>query len=178
MHTYPRPLYEAFGRRNPLPGPTTDDELHGMRPRNYEQRLSNAQAALGLRQLQRLASNLAHRRRIAEAYAEQLSERGYALPQPPAEAEPALVRYPVWVTDRAATVSTAARHAVLGTWFTSVLEEAVSPAYGDYELGSCPQAEAAATHLVNLPTHPRVRMADVETIVSVLPRVSAVPRDQ
>jgi hypothetical protein len=61
-----------------------------------------------------------------------------------------------------------APHAVLGTWFTSVLEEAESPAAGDYRARSCPTAEAAARHLVNLPTHLRVTPADVEAITSAL----------
>jgi hypothetical protein len=57
---------------------------------------------------------------------------------------------------------------LLGNWFTSVLEEAVSPAHGGYEAGSCPRAEAAAEHLVNLPTHPRIDSSDVEAILSRL----------
>jgi dTDP-4-amino-4,6-dideoxygalactose transaminase len=60
----------------------------------------------------------------------------------------------------------------LGTWFTSVLEEAVSPACGEYVPGSCPQAEAAAVHLVNLPTHPRVRLADAQAIVEALAKMA------
>jgi perosamine synthetase len=168
LHRYTRTIYELFGRRNPLPQPTTDEEIYGKRPPKYEERLSNAQAVLGLRQLRRLETNLAHRRLTAEAYSNRLSREGFSLPCPPAKAEPAFVRYPVWVEDRDATVHATARHAVLGTWFTSVLEEAVSPTYGDYEIGSCPRAEATAVHLVNLPTHLRVGEQDVEAITSAL----------
>jgi dTDP-4-amino-4,6-dideoxygalactose transaminase len=56
----------------------------------------------------------------------------------------------------------------LGTWFSSVLEEADAPTCGDYEMGSCPRAEEAARHLVNLPTNPRVNEQDVEAIVAAL----------
>jgi len=168
LHHFARPLYERAGRRNPLPGPTTPEEVRGGRPPNYERRLSNAQAAVGLRQLRRLDANLAHRRTRAEDYRERLSEHGFQLPHPPDEAEPAYVRYPVWVHDRAAAVRRCAPHAVLGTWFTSVLEEALSPEKGNYEMGSCPRAESVARHVVNLPTHPRVRSADVEATVRAL----------
>jgi hypothetical protein len=58
--------------------------------------------------------------------------------------------------------------AVLGSWFTSVLEEATSVSHGDYRPGSCPRAEAAAAHLVNLPTNPRVRLSDAETLIASL----------
>jgi dTDP-4-amino-4,6-dideoxygalactose transaminase len=176
LHRYTRATYELLGRRNPLPIPTTAEEVRGGRPAKYEQRFSNAQAALCLRQLRRLDANLAHRRAVADAYRARLSQRGFEPPRPPAKAEPAFVRYPVWVEDRAATLRAAGPHAILGTWFTSVLEEAVSPAYGGYELGSCPRAEAAARHLVNLPTHPRVGARDVEAIVSALARTARVAR--
>ncbi len=171
LHHYTRPIY-MFLRRSPwthlAPGATASEEQRGVRPANYEQRLSNAQAALALRQLRRLETNLAHRRTVADAYRTQLLEQGFDVPHPPAKAEAAFVRYPVWVEDRAATMRIAAPHAVLGRWFTSVLEEAVSPACGDYQPGSCPRAEAAARHLVNLPTHLRVNERDIKAIVSAV----------
>jgi len=151
-----------------LPQPTTDEETYGVRPTKYEQRLSNAQAALGLRQLRRLETNVAHRRAVAAAYHMQLSRAGFNVPHPPAQAEPAFVRYPVWVEDPDRILRVVGRHATLGTWFSSVLEEAVSPACGDYEMGSCPRAEEAARHLINLPTNQRVSAQDVETIISAM----------
>ena len=118
----------------------------------------------------RLDENVAHRRRIAAHYREALARRGFETPDWPSEAEPAPVRYPVAVADRDAAERAVAPHAVLGTWFTSVLEEARSPADGGYRMGSCPQAEWAASHLVNLPTHPRVRLDDAERLVAALPQ--------
>jgi dTDP-4-amino-4,6-dideoxygalactose transaminase len=168
VHRYSRTAYELLGRRNPLPRATSSDEARGLRPPGYEQRLGNAQAALALRQLRRLEVNLAHRRAIASAYAVRLAERGFEPVRAPEGADPAFVRYPVWVDDRAAAVRRVAPLAVVGTWFTSVLEEAEAPALADYEPGSCPRAEAVARHLVNLPTHPRVRERDVDGIVARL----------
>ena len=179
LHRYSRLLYEALGQRQPLPTPTSSDELQGRRPRAYEVRLAAAQAALALRQLERLPANVSHRRRIASIYERGLEALGARVPRPPAGAEPAFVRYPAWVDDRAAAVRALAPHVVLGTWFTSVLEEAVSPEHGGYEPGSCPQAEAAARHLVNLPTHPRVRPDDAERMLAALrPFVSRPNRDE
>jgi len=174
IHRYTRAIYEFFGKRNPLPQPTTDDETLGNRPPDYEQRLSNAQAALGLRQLRRLEENVAHRRTIAAAYCERLNAEVFNLPHPPVKAEPAFVRYPVWVGDPVLAVRVAARYATLGTWFSSVLEEADSPACGDYEMGSCPRAEAATRHLINLPTNPQVSEQDVDAIVSAVIQAEAL----
>jgi perosamine synthetase len=174
LHRYTRALYDLFGERNPLPGPTTPEERRGERPPEYEQRLSNAQAALGLRQLRRLDANLARRRAIADVYRAHLSKAGFRPPRTPERAEPAYVRYPVWVEDRRAAVEAIAPHAVVGTWFTSVLEEADSPTCGGYELGSCERAEEAARHLINLPTHPRVSVQDAELIASAVARRGSV----
>jgi perosamine synthetase len=170
LHRYTREVYEFFGRRHPLPRPTSAAEIRGDRPANYEKRLSNAQAIVGLRQLYRLDANLAHRRAMSAVYATELSRAGFGLPRPPTKADPAFLRYPVWVEDRAAALRATAQCATLGTWFTSVLEEAVSPACGGYESGSCPRAEVAAQHLVNLPTHPRVSPDHAAQIVAALAR--------
>ena len=54
---------------------------------------------------------------------------------------------------------------VLGTWFRSVLEDSASPADGDYVAGACPRAEAAARHLINLPTHGRMTARDAQRVL-------------
>lgn len=168
LHPYPRAIYDLVGRRNPLPQATGEEEMRGARPAHYEQRLSNGQAAIALRQIRRLESNLAHRQAVAARYSVLLSPLGLKLPQSSPKAEPAFVRYPVWVEDRPAAIRATAPHAVLGTWFTSVLEEALSPVIAGYQPGSCPRAEAAAQHLVNLPTHLRVTEQDAEVIVQAI----------
>lgn len=168
VHPYSRAMYELSGRFQPLSRATSDDEMNGIRPANYERRLSNSQAALALEQLRRLESNLAHRRACADQYRERLARGGVVTSRLPAKAGPAYVRYPVWVKDKAAAVRTTAPHVVLGTWFDSVLEEAVSPAQGGYEMGSCPRAELSIKHLINLPTHMRVTPRDVEAIADAV----------
>jgi perosamine synthetase len=168
LHRVTRAAYEGLGRRNPLPGPTVEAERAGRRPAGYQRRLGNAQAALGLRQLRRLDRNIAHRRRISQIYRSGLSEAGIVGVRPPERAEPVFVRYPVWVADRAEAVARLRPRAVAGTWFNSVLGESRDPSAVGYEPGSCPRAEAAAQHLVNLPTHERVSVGDAERLVELV----------
>ncbi len=168
IHYYARRLYEALGRPQPLPEPTTAEEARGERPPGYERRLANAQAALGLRQLRRLRQNLRRREAVVAGYRDHLARDGFEPAPMPSPREPAYVRFPLVVHDRPAALRRAAPLAVLGAWFTSVLEESASPEQGGYVPGSCPTAEAASEHLVNLPTHPRVRPGDVEAIASAL----------
>jgi perosamine synthetase len=168
LHVATRPVYELFGGRNPLPVPTSAEELVGERPAHYEERFSAGQATVGLSQLARLPENLAHRRRIVAAYAAALAPLGFTAPVVPDDSEPAWVRYPVRVADRAAAVRALRRHTVPGTWFTSVQEEAVRPTINGYAAGSCPRAETAARELINLPTHPRVGDEDVAAIAEAM----------
>jgi hypothetical protein len=127
VHRFARVAYERLGRRNPLPVPTTLEERRGGRPPYYERRLSNGQAAVGLSQLRGLQANLKHRELVANAYEKCFSRCGFPLPRVPAKATPAYVRYPIWADDRATVSHAHARHAVVGMWFTSVLEEAEPP---------------------------------------------------
>jgi len=168
VHRYARAVYEGLGNRMPLPRPTVEEELAGRRPRTYEQRLSNAQADIGLRQLRSLDANIAHRRKIVDIYGRILEGTSLGLPRPPPGSEPSYVRYPVFVNDRQKAIAALNPLTVPGTWFTSVLEEAVSPACGGYIESSCPQAERAARHLINLPTHPRVSCQDAVALAKAL----------
>jgi dTDP-4-amino-4,6-dideoxygalactose transaminase len=172
-HVFARAAYDLAGQRLPFPRPTETAELCGRRPPEFARRLSNGQAAVGLTQLAALDTNLAHRRRIAEQYRALLAPYGFRLPDPPPGSRPAYVRYPVWVEDRPGAQRAMAGRAVLGTWFTSVLEESVHSRYGGYVPGSCPRAEEATRHLVNLPTHGRVDERDAEEIAARI--ISAEP---
>lgn len=171
VHTITRPPYDLLGGFQPLPTPTTAEELAGERPARYEERFAAGPAEIALSQLKRLDENLRHRRRVAAEYAAALAPLGFAAPVVADDAEPAWVRYPVRVADRDAAIRALRRRTVLGTWFTSVQEEAVCPTINGYVAGTCPRAEAAARVLVNLPTHPRVSAKDVVAIVEAMSSV-------
>jgi dTDP-4-amino-4,6-dideoxygalactose transaminase len=53
----------------------------------------------------------------------------------------------------------------LGIWFTSVMSgRNFNLASIGYESGSCPHAEFAALHIVNLPTHPNLPLESLQQI--------------
>ena len=179
VHRASRPLYMLLGRsrRTRLaPLPTSEYEQRGERPPEYAQRLSNAQAALALRQLGRLDANVAHRRTTAAIYERALAARSIPTPRPLARSDPAYLRYPIRVSDAEQMADAVAPRAVLGRWFSSVIGEARSPADVGYVPGSCPRAERLAGHLVNLPTHPRVTAEDAHEIVAAT--VAAIEQER
>ena len=166
VHRASRMLYEGVGRRHPLPRPVSAEESEGGFPLENRERFSNAQARVGLRQLARLDENVAHRRRISAVYARELGpERTMSVP---AAAAPSFVRYPLLATDRRAAERALRRFTVLGTWFTSTLEESDAPEVAGYEAGSCPVAERLGRHLINLPTHQRVTEAAAVAIAGAV----------
>jgi perosamine synthetase len=168
IHRSTRGLYRFFRSRYIAPGATSPQEARGERPARYEQRLSNGQAAVALRQLRRLDADVARRAAVSADYARGLGERGFDVPAAPAGARPAFARYPVCVDDPARARRAAAVRAVLGQWLSEPIDGAAPPATEDYEPGSCPCAERIARHLVNLPTHAGVRPDDAQAIVEAL----------
>lgn len=175
IHRFTRPIY-MWLRERPIthlaPGPTGSDETHGGRPAFYEMRFSNGQAAIARRQLRRLDANIAHRNAIANRFAAALPALGFTVPRPAKGAEPAYVRFPTRVADRALAMQTAKASTILGRWFTSVLEESATTDAGGYVDGSCPRAELAARELVNLPTHQRVNDADAAALIEVFAQIA------
>ena len=168
VHRYARAVYKFLGVQ-PLPKPVSQQELAGERPAGYLERFSNAQASMGMRQLRRIEENVAHRRKIADAYRERLAPLGVDGAAPyPEHSAPSWCRYPVRVQHRQVVEEAVSRHALPGTWFSSVLEEAESPEVGAYIAGSCPNAEAIIDHVINLPTHGRVTVEDAERIAEVV----------
>jgi dTDP-4-amino-4,6-dideoxygalactose transaminase len=173
IHRYTRGLYDLLGQFQPLPRPVSREEWVGRRPKDYLQCFSNAQALMGLRQLLRLDKNLAHRRKIAGIYCNELASLGAnALCSYPEQAKPSWCRYPIRMKDRSVVERLLKPHAVPGTWFSSVLEESESPAFGAYIAGSCPNAESVVGHVINLPTHGRVRPEDAEILAAVVLRAA------
>lgn len=138
VHRHTRPLYKLLRSRIIAPGATSDQEARGERPARYEQRLSNAQAALALSQLRRLAANLAHREEIANRYTTRLDALGFDVPRPAAKARPAFARYPACVTDKATVMRAVVPYAVLGQWLSEPVDGAIPPGGEDYQPGSCP----------------------------------------
>ncbi|MDX1645890.1 MAG: DegT/DnrJ/EryC1/StrS family aminotransferase [Longimicrobiales bacterium] len=171
IHRYARPVYDMLGRFQPLPKPVTEEEYVGGKPEDYLQILTNGQARMGLRQVKRLDDNLEHRRMIADVYAETFP---LAEGTVPAGAEPSWCRYPVRVKNRALAEERLKPYAVPGTWFSQVLSN--SPESVGYVQGSCPNAEATIGHVINLPTHGRVRPDDARRLAAIVQEACADAR--
>ncbi|MBB2484210.1 DegT/DnrJ/EryC1/StrS family aminotransferase [Mitsuaria sp. WAJ17] len=132
---------------------TPDTELSGDSAPDYSLGLSPWPAALGLQQARRAEAVWALRRRQVEVYDTLLAGApGWMLPRH-GKGE-VLLRYPVRIDDAAQRAAVMrgllALDIVPGVWFDDVVHPAGSLRYG-YEAGACPQGEAAARAVLNLP---------------------------
>lgn len=109
--------------------------------------MSNLQVELVQRQLRRI-------RDLDERRADAVDQLRHLVPTPLAAANGPLLRYPFFVADREAAIRHFSRFGIqLGTWFEAPLHpRTADAAAAGYERGSCPVAELAAAHCVNLPT--------------------------
>ncbi|MHC4236345.1 MAG: DegT/DnrJ/EryC1/StrS family aminotransferase, partial [Planctomycetota bacterium] len=150
-------VFRALTKAGLVVGSSSSDEYTPAMTEGFLKRMVDLQARSGVRQLQHLERNMAHRRRMKDVYDELLTKLGWSVPRLPAKMWPALVRYPVRVADKALALASAARHFVeLGSWFECPLHPRETPmeAYG-YHAGMCPEADKASREVVNLPVHSR-----------------------
>ena len=133
-----------------------NDELLVVKPTDYPYpcRLSAPQAALGIMQLEKLHVNIEHRRSIARLLENEINYYGFDHREIDSVS---WIRYSFLVKDRAAFINRFKRQFDLGIWFTSIFEgRARDFDELQYVAGSCPNAEFAAVHVVNFPTHQRI----------------------
>jgi hypothetical protein len=98
---------------------------------------------------------------LPAAYSQRLAAFGFPVARFDPKAEPAFLRYPVWVTDRVATEKSVAPIGMIETWFTSILEEATPSGTDDYRPGSCAAGRArgkAPDQSANAPARLRLRL--------------------
>lgn len=125
--------------------PVYSEEKKGRRPDDFPAKYPNALAILLLKQLKKLERFTRQRRDIS---------RMYGIDAP-------LLRYPMLVDNPMRVTSHAKKRGILlGNWYHNIID----PSGVDYDAigykkGSCPRAEEAARHIINLPTRISARQA-------------------
>jgi perosamine synthetase len=153
-------------------------EQRGQWPNGLEARLSNAQAALGLSQLQQLPHSIAHRLKVAQIYEDELIRAGWPIvfPAKTAKTQVVFLHYPIWIGDNQTVHRRGRLELEIGNWFDSPVYFC-NGGYLDvvcYQTGSCLVAEDMVRHIISLPTHSRVTPAAARaTIREIIDRYAA-----
>jgi len=151
-------MYRFFAKVGIGIGSSTEAELRGEMPWGYAKRMSSLQQRLLSRKRMRFHELVRHLQRLQAVYDRELTDAGIPLFGVPQSVSPVLLRYPVRVANKEEVLAAARRRRIeLGDWFDHPLhpKESDSGAFG-YAQGMCPNAEGAASQVINLPVHCRV----------------------
>jgi dTDP-4-amino-4,6-dideoxygalactose transaminase len=140
-----------YGYRRDILASTSDEELRGILPRHYGERMPAALARVALNQLSKVDRFNSTRRRNAERWQQRCLDAGLATPTVIENSTPVFLRYPVivpvgrkydadWCLDQFGVLP--------GHWFTGEFHpiRKVMP--------QCPHATIAVERCLNLPTLP------------------------
>lgn len=158
-------LLVMMQKLNLLSYPVYPEEKSGKRPADFPAAYPNALASLLVRQLPKVARFTAMRRNAAHAYATAWNRSTV-----PYQSDAAYLRYPIVVSEPKKLLAVAKKNGILlGNWYHNVIDPlGVDLRAVGYVSGSCPNAEDAARHVVNLPT--RVPLTDVQRIIDLVTR--------
>ena len=155
---------------------SSKEEYNGGLPKDYLYGMSKPQAALLLRQLDRLSSNFDTRQELGDMYQKLIkSYDGMCLYNLTPMRN--LIRLPILVGDRVAVKNNLEAVSVeVGLWFTAPLSDWLTDHdLYQYQVGSCPFAELIGNHIINLPLDPQLTVQDVELISDALNQVQLPP---
>lgn len=128
---------------------TTDEEMAGIKPEQYGQKMPAAIAALGLNQLRKIDRFNRLRVENARRWDRWCDENGYRKPLVIEKSKPVFLRYPVLVeAEKKANPSWAvgSLNITPGVWFLTNIHPAPMP------VEDCPNANGAVKQCINFPT--------------------------
>lgn len=169
-------LYRILSGTGLMAGSSSSAEFEGAIPANYFMGMARSQAQRGVREMETIHENIQHRKTLTAFYSTALPSLSFVPLQIPNEESATLLRYPVRVRNKNEILKTAERHHIeIGSWFETPLHPLrESAAHYGYIEGLCPQSERAARETVNLPTHPRISLAEAHRILDFL-KTYAIP---
>lgn len=115
-----------------------------------------------------LDKNLAHRRRIAEIYKNNLN--GNLIKNNEHISTSSNIRFPIYVKNRRGLIEYLKRHQffVSDIWYDAPIAPHRFLSKTQYQEGQCPNAELISKTILNLPTHKNISIKDAEQLVEII----------
>ena len=149
----------------------TKEEKSCAKPKNFPAKMPNALAKIVFHQMKLISKFNNHRMDVAKLYEERLvDDKSIELPEISSDSKNIFLWYTILVENKKALIEKAKkRRVILGDWFPQVIGPIeVDVAKAGYKKGECPIAEKVSSKCVNLPTHHRISIEDVEKIVKTV----------
>ena len=160
--------FRQLSKHGIVVGSSTNEELEHKMPANYERKMSKWQENTIKEKLNNISASIEHRNWVVCQYERILSEVGISSVKVPRYSDVVFLRYPMLVKNKDRVLELAKKNRIeMGDWFLSPVHPNVSGWENiSYKSGMCPKAEEMCQHVINLPTHTRIRKADIEKIGS------------
>jgi len=146
-----------------------EEEKSGKMIEYFPQKMSPALAVLANNQVKKIDKFNQQRMGMSQYYYQQLNKlKGVSISKFLKLKHDAL-RFPIEVENPKSLINFAKKRGiVLSDWYKEVIAPCLDPTVVGYEWGSCPNAESAAKHIVNLPTYPTMTIKDAERVVQTI----------
>ena len=141
------------------------------KPENFPAKMPNALAKIAFHQMKLVNKFNNHRIDVAKLYGERLiDDKSVELPKISSVSKNVFLWYTILIENKKALIRKAKKRGIiLGDWFPQVIGPIeVDVAKAGYKKGECPVAEKVSSKCVNLPTHHRISIEDVEKVVKVV----------
>lgn len=158
-------LLVALQKLHFLSFPVMASEKKGTVAAQTLKRLPNALALLALSQLKTVKQTNTKREQFVTYYQQQVHSG-----EQPFQEEAPLLRFPLLVDNRDRLLQFFKKQGIyLGTWYSAVIDPlGVDFKKVYYKKGSCPNAEFAASRIINLPTYPTLTNAQAKKVCQVI----------
>jgi len=145
-------------------------EKRGLAPDYFPKRLPDKLAVLALNQFKKLEKFNEHRRKIAELYYNKLKGGDCVLPARPSGRKAVYLRFAIRRDCAVKMIKKAWRkNLLLGDWYRTPVDPFDTlPETVGYKKGSCPNAEAFAGKIINLPTHINIGENEARKILTFI----------
>jgi len=145
-------------------------EKRGRRPDYFPKRLPDKLAVLALNQFKKLEKFNNHRRRLADLYRKELKNADFILPDEANNILPAYLRFSIRHGNAKDIIKKAWRkNLLIGDWYRTPVDPFDTlPETMGYKKGSCPNAEAFAGKIINLPTHINIGESEARKILTFI----------
>ena len=156
---------------NLLDLPVKKSEKKGFNIADYPKKLPNALAILSSNQFDKLSEFNKKRKEVAQYYYSEIkSIKNVQTISFNKRHSPIFLRFPVLVSNPSQLRKFAIQwKIILGNWYDSVIApQGSSLGKSGYFAGSCPEAELKSKSVLNLPTYPKMNMADAGRVIKVL----------
>ncbi len=163
-------IYRFLSKSGFAIGSSTKGEYEGTPPSNYFMGMTPSQAHKGIKEMDKIDENLAHRNEISSYYHNALPQYGFSPVVLDTVYNPVFVRYPVRVKNKKDLLEQANKERVeIGSWFESPLHpESTNLESFDYNPSLFPESVKASKEVINLPTHGKITLKEAERVLAFL----------